>query len=118
MSRSSLALLLVFAALTAAGCASAEGGSTAASRRASIAATATPPLAVRGTSFEPREHVTVTVRATGWSRKQVVAGSHGAFTVRFQSLDPSACAGLSITAVGSRGSRAYYKRSPGLCPRP
>jgi hypothetical protein len=118
MNRAVLVLLLA-GALAAAGCANAEGGgSTTASRRPSIIVVAAPPMAVRGTGFKARERVTVTVRATGSARKQVVASSGGAFTVRFQNVDPSACAGLSITAVGNRGSRADFKRSPGLCPRP
>ena len=119
MTRAALTMLLA-GALAAAGCASAEGGggSASSSRRASITVIATPPLAVRGAGFKPREHVTVTVQATGRVQKQVAASSRGGFTLRFQSLAPSACAGLSITAIGNRGSRAAYRRSPGLCPRP
>lgn len=118
MTRAALTLLLA-TALAAAGCVSAKGGGqTAASPRPSITVNATPPLAIRGTGFKPRERVTVTVVATGWARKQAVASAGGRFTLRFQSLHPSACAGVSITADGNRGSRAVYRRSPGLCPRP
>jgi hypothetical protein len=78
----------------------------------------TPPVIVRGTGFKPRENVAVTVRARRWARKQVVASSRGVFTVRFQRLNSSGCAGLWVVAVGNRDSRAGYSRSPGLCPLP
>lgn len=119
MNRTAPAVLLLAAAVTATGCASAEGGGgSTTTRRAEITVAAIRPLVVRGMGFKSRERVTVTARATGWDRKQVVASSRGGFTVRFESLDPSACAGLSISAVGNRGSRADYRRSPGLCPQP
>ena len=111
--------LLLAVAVGVAGCAGAEErGSHEPSRRPSISVGSIPPVVVQGAGFEPRERVVVVVRATGWDRTQVVASSNGAFTVRFASLDPGACAGLSITAVGNRGSRAEYRHSRGLCPRP
>ena len=42
----------------------------------------------------------------------------GRFTVRFASLSANTCAAFGATAIGDKGSRATYKRSPGMCPAP
>jgi hypothetical protein len=77
------------------------------------------PVAVRGTGFRGRERVVVTALS---GRKRVVrrsiASSKGAFKVALPGADAGACVGFSVTAVGSRGSRATIKRSPGVCPQP
>jgi hypothetical protein len=48
----------------------------------------------------------------------VEAGTRGGFVVRFSSLDPNACSGFFASAVGNKGSRASFKRAPGMCPAP
>jgi hypothetical protein len=76
------------------------------------------PVAFRGTGFKPHERVRVSVYAGGRAAKRVEAGARGGFVVRFASLDPNACSGFFASAVGNNGSRASFKRSPGVCPAP
>lgn len=78
----------------------------------------TDPVALRGTGFKPRERVLVSVYAGVRATKRVTAGARGRFVVRFPDLDPSLCVGFSAVAVGSNGSQASFKRSPGMCPAP
>lgn len=76
------------------------------------------PVAFRGIGFKPHERVRVSVYAGGRVAKRVTAGVRGGFVVRFSSLDPNACSGFWASAVGDKGSRASFKRSPGMCPAP
>ena len=76
------------------------------------------PVSFRGTGFKPHEHVRVSVYAGERAAKRVVAGARGGFVVRFSGLDPNACAGFGALAVGDEGSRASFKRPPGMCPAP
>lgn len=76
-------------------------------------------LTLRGAGFRPAEHVRVSVLAgTARAAKRVTASAAGAFRVRFPRLSENACAAFGVTAVGDRGSRASFKRSPGMCPAP
>jgi hypothetical protein len=76
------------------------------------------PVGFRGTGFKAHERVRIVVYAGARAAKRTTAGVRGAFVVRFAGLDPNACAGLAASAVGSMGSRAAYKRAPGMCPAP
>ena len=76
------------------------------------------PVALRGTGFKAHERVRVSVYAGERATKRVSTGARGRFLVRFSSLDPNACIGFSAVAVGNEGSRASFKRSPGMCPAP
>jgi hypothetical protein len=76
------------------------------------------PVAFRGTGFKAHERVRVVVYAGTRAAKRVAAGARGRFVVRFTGVDPNACAGFWASAVGSKGSRASFKRSPGMCPAP
>jgi hypothetical protein len=110
--------ILLVAAVAATGCVSAQGGGSV-RVRPSLGIVATPPVTIRGTSFKAHERVTVDVVATGGrERKRTVANAAGAFRLVFRGLNLSACAGVSITAIGDRGSRAGSRRSPGVCPHP
>jgi len=109
--------ILLAAAVAATGCVSAQGKGSV-RPRPSVMIVAAPPVAVRGTGFKAHERVTVEVMAGGPARKRTVASAIGAFRLVFRGLNPSACAGISITASGDRGTRAEYKRSPGVCPHP
>lgn len=76
------------------------------------------PATLRGSGFQPREHVRVVVVAGDTrSVKRVVATALGRFTVRVLG-DVNACTGFSATAVGSKGTRASLKRAPGQCAAP
>lgn len=89
----------------------------AATSRASLRlADDTAPVMLRGSGFQPREHVrVVTVAGAVRSVRKVVATPLGRFAVRVRG-DVNACAGFSALAVGSEGSRATLKRAPGQCP--
>ena len=76
------------------------------------------PVAFRGTGFKAHERVRVSVYAGTRATRRTTAGLRGRFTVRFAGLDPNACAGFSAVAVGNEGSRASFKRAPGMCPAP
>jgi hypothetical protein len=76
------------------------------------------PVAFRGTGFKAHERVRVVVYAGTRAAKRVTAGARGRFVVRFAGVDPNACAGFGASAVGSEGSRASFKRAPGMCPAP
>ena len=76
------------------------------------------PVAFRGVGFKPGERVRVSVYAGERATKRLTAGARGGFVVRFAGLDPNACTGFSAVAVGNEGSRASFKRAPGVCPAP
>jgi uncharacterized NAD-dependent epimerase/dehydratase family protein len=77
------------------------------------------PATLRGTGFQPREHVRVVIVA-GTSRtvRRTVATIRGRFVLRLHGEDVNACAGFSASAVGNLGTRASFKRAPGQCPQP
>jgi hypothetical protein len=78
----------------------------------------TTPPTLRGTGFQPREHVRVTV-VSGATRtvKRVVATAGGRFSVRTPG-DLNDCVGFAATAIGSKGTHAMFKRAPGQCALP
>jgi len=71
-----------------------------------------PTTIVAGTGFKSGE----VVRLTGIPVRQVRASVRGTFTIRLRSVDP--CNGLSVTAVGNKGSRASVQYSQLLCAAP
>jgi hypothetical protein len=75
-------------------------------------------MTLRGTGFKKREHVRVVVTTRTRTAKSLTASAAGAFTVTFAGMNANTCAGFGATAVGSDGSRATYKRAPGMCPVP
>jgi hypothetical protein len=70
-----------------------------------------PTAIVAGTGFRSRE----LVRLTGVPVKRVRATTRGTFTIRFRT-DP--CRSFSITATGSKGSRAGVNYSQFSCAAP
>lgn len=108
-------LLLTVAALAASVATLAAGRVTA---RPTLRLMDASPVAFRGAGFKAHERVRVSVYAGARATKRVVAGVRGRFVVRFSNLDPSACTGFSAIAIGNEGSRASFKRSPGVCPAP
>jgi hypothetical protein len=77
------------------------------------------PLVLRGSRFKSAERVRVSVYAgRKHGAKAVVAGPRGGFVARFRGLSPNACEGFGASAVGDQGSRASFKRAPGVCPLP
>jgi hypothetical protein len=70
-----------------------------------------PTTIVAGAGFRSGE----VVRLTGVPTRQVRASAKGTFTIRFRS-DP--CSSLTVTATGSKGSRASVNYSQFSCPAP
>lgn len=77
-------------------------------------------FAVRGVSFQAREHVLVVVTTSRGERVStwVRAGARGAFAARFATIEIEACEGYLVRATGDRGSRAILKLRPPECPAP
>jgi hypothetical protein len=104
--------VLLFASLPAG--ASAGQGAAGTARLALVGGS---PLKVRGVRFEPAERVRVRVLAPALASKRVVVDDKGSFVLRFAGIAVDRCNGLTVTAVGSGGSRAALKLPPQpLCP--
>ena len=74
--------------------------------------------ALRGTGFKPSEHVRLQIVAgTTHATRRAVASKTGVFTMSLAGLTTSDCA-LSVVAIGNEGTRATYKRAPGVCAQP
>jgi hypothetical protein len=106
-------LLVAIAALAVTALASARAATRPALRLMDAS-----PVAFRGVGFKARERVRVSVYAGERATKRLTAGARGGFVARFAGLDPNSCTGFSAVAVGNEGSRASFKRSPGMCPLP
>jgi hypothetical protein len=76
------------------------------------------PVTFRGAGFKAQERVRVVVIAGERAAKRTTASLRGVFVVRFKGLDPNACTAFGASAVGNEGSRASFKRAPGMCPAP
>jgi hypothetical protein len=75
------------------------------------------PLTLKGTSFRSRERVRlVVVVAREKTTKRIMAGPAGAFVVRFSDLAVDRCNGLTVSAIGARGSRATLSSPNVYCP--
>jgi hypothetical protein len=109
-----LSLCLTLAAAFAAGGASAVSATSHPTLRLMDSSS----VMLRGVGFKRHERVRVTVSTKVRAAKSVDATSAGSFVVTFAGLDVNACAGFVATAVGSDGSRATFKRVPGMCAQP
>jgi hypothetical protein len=111
----------VLLAAFVAAAATAVGGMSAVGTEASSARLRlldTDPVTLRATGFKPYEHVRLTILARDRLVRRATAGPGGAFTMRLPGVDENACPGFSVTATGDEGSRATFKRAPGVCPQP
>jgi hypothetical protein len=103
------------AAVAAAGSAAVRGGGSSDEAAApSLRPVSLSPLKLRGSRFEVKERVVVTLsvgRAT--RRERATAGADGTFTVDFGlvAIDPCPGRWLVAVAAGSKGTRATYKRA-------
>jgi hypothetical protein len=76
------------------------------------------PLTLRGTAFKPGERVKLLLSAPPVSRtKAVRAGELGRFRVVF-AIAPGRCDAVVVQAIGSRGSRATFRRDAPDCVGP
>ena len=103
-------LTVVLAALTLA------GGGGGAPTKPALRIEGTYPLLVGGTAFRRGEVVRVQADgAFGTRAGRVRATAGGGFRLRFAKLTGDPCVLRSLSAVGSRGSRAALRVPPGAC---
>jgi hypothetical protein len=96
---------------------SSDGTSPTTARKTRLLPTEANPLRLKGTGFVPRERVRLkVVRDMGSSARSVTASGSGSFVVTFSRL--SACDATTVTATGSRGSRASFTFSQIVCLEP
>jgi hypothetical protein len=118
-----LALALALVALVAGGCghdpsASPSGTTeTAATKttasRAQISPVQSQPLEIKGTGFQPGEKVALSAKGLRSSHTTARADSSGEFEATFHGLKN--CDSVTVTAVGSKGSRAEFNLSQIAC---
>jgi hypothetical protein len=117
--RTSAALALL--ALAAGGCGhdpsagtpvTTETTKTTASR-AQISPVQSQPLEVKGTGFQPGEKVALSAKGLQSSHTTATADSSGEFEATFHGLKN--CDSVTVTAVGSKGSRAEFNLSQIAC---
>ena len=83
-----------------------------------ILATSLSPLVIKGTGFAPGENVTVRMVDGAVKTKRVTkASAQGAFTVRL-TAPANRCNGMTVTAVGDKGSRTAFQFAELLCASP
>ena len=84
-------------------------------RRGKLTQIGEQPLRLRGTGFLPGEKVRVSAAARGGKEtRTVIANSSGAFTLSF-SADLDTCDGVTISAVGTKGTRTSFQLSQLVC---
>ena len=71
------------------------------------------PLTIRGINFVPRERVTLTLNAQHTQR--VRANAKAAFVITFRDATINPCDLLSVKAIGSNGTVAFYHSRPRIC---
>jgi hypothetical protein len=117
--RRTLVLLATIVSAVATTAGGSGAGSDVQSGPARLRLVNTDPVTLRATGFKAHEHARISVAAgKQLVRRSATAGSGGAFTMRLPGVDANNCTGFAVTVVGDRGSRATYKRAPGMCPVP
>ena len=81
--------------------------------RAQISPVQSQPLAVKGTGFQPGEKVTLSAKGLQSSHATATADSSGELEATFHGLKN--CDSVTVTAVGSKGSRAEFNLSQIAC---
>jgi hypothetical protein len=111
--RTSAALAL--AALLAGGCghdpSSSSPGTTAG--RPQLVPVQQQPLVVKGTGFQPGEKVALSAKGLHSSHATATAGDSGAFEATLRGL--KSCDSVTVTAIGSKGSRGEFNLSQIAC---
>jgi len=119
--RTSAALALV--ALVAGGCGhdpsagppatTATTATKTTTSRAQISPVQSQPLEIKGTGFQPGEKVALSAKGLRSSHTTARADSSGEFEATFHGLKN--CDSVTVTAVGSKGSRAEFNLSQIAC---
>jgi hypothetical protein len=111
-----IAFVAAPAAIAAAVVQGSDSGSSAqraATRHARLMPVGQDPLRVKGVGFVPRERVRLKVEGRPSGSRSVTAGSRGSFVISLPGM--STCGGVTLTAAGSRGSRASFNLSQFVC---
>jgi hypothetical protein len=86
-------------------------------QRPTLAPYAQNPLAVKGSGFRPHERVRVSVKGVATPETlSLRASSKGTFSVAFRHVN--GCDSITVTASGSKGSRASFNLSQIVCIEP
>lgn len=115
-----IASLLAFSLLTA-GCArGGSAGSAGSAHRPGLAIASYFPPTINGRNFRAGEHVALRAQPHLGGLKpfyvRAMAGSSGTFVVRVRGYGLDRCTGFTVTATGSRGSRATVSSASSACP--
>jgi hypothetical protein len=81
--------------------------------RAQISPVQSQPLEIKGTGFQPGEKVALSAKGLQSSHTTARADSSGEFEATFDGLRN--CDSVTVTAVGSKGSRAEFNLSQIAC---
>jgi hypothetical protein len=108
----SLVAVLALAA-SACGQAADPSGSKTTAAMPQLAPVQQQPLTVRGTGFQPGEKVRLAAKGLKSSLADATADADGAFEAAFHGLKE--CDSVTVTAVGSKGSRAEFNLSQIAC---
>ena len=81
--------------------------------RAQITPVQPQPLEVKGTGFQPGEKVTLSAKGLHSRHTTATTDSSGEFEATFHGLEN--CDSVTVTAVGSQGSRAEFNLSQIAC---
>ena len=90
-------------------------GAPAASSAPALRVCSFAPFSVRGTHFQPSEHVRVTLGSRAAHVMRVHATAHGTFVATFQGVTAQRCDGYFVRALGSKGSVAVLRTHPLAC---
>ncbi len=115
MTKTFIAVVLLAVAVATAASAGASSGSP--SQKPLLRLVDTQPLTLRGVNFESRETISLSLRAETRVLRRTTATTAGSFEAKFPGIDANRCEGFAVTAVGSDGSKATYKRAQGQCAR-
>jgi uncharacterized protein YfaP (DUF2135 family) len=85
-------------------------------RQAQIAPMGQNPLTVKGSGFRPGERVRLVVKGSEGAALTAKAGPDGSFVAAFRWLN--GCDSVTVTAAGSKGSRASFNLSQIACIEP
>lgn len=85
-----------------------------AARHARLLPIAQDPLRVKAAGFLPGERVRLKLDGEAEAAKTASAGGRGSFVATFRGV--SGCDAVTVTARGSRGSRALFNLSQIVCP--
>jgi hypothetical protein len=85
-------------------------------RQAQIVPMAQSPLTVKGMGFGPGERVRLVVKGSEGGALTAKAGKDGSFAAAFRGVN--GCDSVTVTAAGSKGSRASFNLSQIACIEP